>query len=261
VQPDQDLRTGYRALGLEETDLRKSGQVKTTRHGQVIEHLDATQIVVRHRDVVIRGNRVGSRGDTVDAIVIREPGLGTLIEFNELAGSDQAGVVSGNGILGYQGSWTARHNDIHHVTDGAKVGSDVVFEENHVHDVRRVGDTHNDGIQIDKGRRIAIRNNHIELTTAGNAAVWINNMAGPVEDVVVESNFLRAPGFVLKVANKRQGYPRPEGVVWRDNVLYRDRGTRPHPTPRWGPWGGDKWLVTMSGNRWSDTGELIEGQQ
>jgi Right handed beta helix region len=222
------------------TRLRPSGTVKVTQEGAVIDGLDITgTLEIWADDVTVRRTRVRSDGAKNWVVAWIEAGrTGVVIEDCEIDGLGAAGWPEG-GAIGIQGEGvTIRRCDIHHVGDGMKSGSNVVFEDNWVHDLEAAGEPHYDGFQFDGGgENITIRHNTISIPDQ-TGAVNLGNTFGPVANVVVDGNLLSGGTYTvyvdgqftsepftrISVTNNRFGWHTYGHALVRDTTLDASHG-------------------------------------
>jgi hypothetical protein len=218
--------------------LAASGSIATTRDGQVIENVSVTgTITVRHNNVTIRNFRVDGNGAWYP--VVYEAGRsGLVLEDGEVSDYDSA-AVGGN-----FSDYTARRLDVHDSHgDGLKADTNVLIESCWVHHLGTAAGAHADGVQVSSGSHIVIRGNFFDMPSgvsgyASNAAVFTGRDFGPIDDVLVEGNWLNGGNYTLFID--------ATNVVVRDNLFGRDyqyglRATYPGSSYTW------------TNNRWWDT--------
>jgi hypothetical protein len=177
----------------------------TTQDGQVIEGLDVrARIYVAHKNVTIRNCIL--LGDYYYAVHSRDGGNEgpLLIENCDITG----GISPGNNV-------TFRNNHFYAPEGGFKndglvlASSNVLIENNLIHNLRGRKDAHMDGIQCMTGSNITIRNNWIELydnpetgeNGGTNGAIFLKSDTGPTSHVTVECNMIIMPDgwFPLRI--------------------------------------------------------------
>ena len=190
------------------TRLRPSGTVVVDQPGTVVDGLDITgTLEISADNVTVRRTRIRSDGDNWVVVWIEEGRTGIVIEDCEIDGLGKSGWPDG-GATGIQGEGvTVRRCDIHHVSDGMKSGSNVVFEDNWVHDLAASGEPHYDGFQLtgDVGD-IAIRHNTISVPDQ-TGAVNLGNTFGPIWNVVIDRNVLAGGTYTVYVDGKFSSDP------------------------------------------------------
>jgi hypothetical protein len=175
---------------------------------------------------------------------IDEGRTGVVIEDCEIDDLGRSGWADG-GATGIQGERVVvRRCGIHHIGDGIKSGSNVVFEDNWVHDLAASGGPHYDGFQFDGGgRNIAVRHNTISVPDQTGAAD-LGTTFGPISDVVIDRNLLARATYTVyvdgkftsesitraSVANNRFGWHTYGQVLVRDATLAASFGNVDHET-------------------------------
>jgi hypothetical protein len=197
------------------TDSR--GDLKIDTPGVTIDGIELSgRIKVQAANVTIRNSRINGPVDgsqsTVGLIAAVDARVKNLIVENCVLTPTAGGLT--DGIVGHD--FTARNNEIYGTVDGIGVfntkgpAANVVIEGNHIHDLawfrnepnNRPEGTHNDGIQIQGGTNITIRNNHIETylsrtagdvndpgwTRYGMQGIMVQNNVNHVSNVVIDGN-------------------------------------------------------------------------
>lgn len=206
----------------DESKLRRSGTISTSRDGQVIENVEVTgTIKVTHSNVTIRNVRVrgtgrygiyvpSSRDRNVRNLVIEDT------QIVGISGERSAGLV-------HYGQWTARRVDVSGYADGVKMRSNQVLESSWVHDLHKSAGSHNDGIQSIGGRNSVIRNNTIEGPwQSQTSAILLQSNGSSIESWVIEGNRLVGGNYTLYLTDKGNGHGPPRNVTVRNNVWVRD---------------------------------------
>jgi hypothetical protein len=147
----------------------------------------------------------------------------------------------GNGAVHGDSRMVLVRNDISGTPDGVQQGTgNSVFEQNYIHGLRTLPESHNDGIQLYGGPGVVIRGNYIVLdgpSESQNAAVFLSDDGGGFTRPVVDNNYLLGGGFVLRLEDGCEaavvtgndfgplaGYgevditPGASVTGWRDNV-------------------------------------------
>jgi len=158
------------------------------------------------------------------------------------------GVPTPSKAVGLNASdFTARRLDISYMADGIADHSGLV-EDCFIHNMVRYEGSHNDGIQCGKVGAFVIRHNTI-IMEQQTGAVNISTNAGPINDVLIEGNYLGGGSYTLYVRDN--AYGTPTGVTIRDNLIRR------------GQYGflsaESDAVIVWENNRDADTGDLIEG--
>lgn len=100
--------------------------------------------------------------------------------------------------------------------DGAKANGRVLIEDSWIGELRRVGSSHNDGVQSTGGDDIVIRRNVIEHTTGGQTSdAKLSADSQPLTNVVVEDNRLIVSTCRALYVNVQSGktWPAPTGRI------------------------------------------------
>ncbi|MCZ7525046.1 MAG: right-handed parallel beta-helix repeat-containing protein [Acidimicrobiia bacterium] len=201
--------------------LQPSGPLTISTPGAVIENVDVNGAITVHApNVTIRNFRASN--------IVQEGAGGMVLEDGEVHGFNDPGF-GGDGIV--WADFTARRVDVHHVHDGFKAHGDVLIESTWVHDLnaRRGpgagagGYSHNDCVQVSSGSNIVLRNSRFERCGL-NAAVFIDADQGPIDNVLVENNFIDGGGFTLYSIRSRSApwFGVPTNVVIRNNTFGND---------------------------------------
>ncbi|MGI9641698.1 MAG: right-handed parallel beta-helix repeat-containing protein [Acidimicrobiia bacterium] len=190
------------------------GNLTVRNDGQVVENLEirgtlrieANNVVVRNVWVYTSSFwtiYVGSGSATFDDVEIGHPNY-----------------VGERGIGG--ANIVARNLDIHDVEDGIKIGTNVVYDRVHIHDLNsRSGSPHIDAVQADGGQSNAVIKNSILDARGprglGNAAAMIKPDLGPLNNIRFENNYLNGGNYVVF---SRQGqYGTPSNVTFKNNRI------------------------------------------
>jgi hypothetical protein len=235
--PPYPLRPGADNTGPTNPDLLTPhvGSIVVTQDGAVIENLHVTgSIRVMANNVTIR-NVIVDADDDFYGIQCSDNFTGTLIEDAEIFNASSAGIYGRN--------YAARRLHVHHIgSDGLKSDGNSVVEDSWLHDLGMTPGAHADGIQIGIGTDFFIRGNFFDMPaeTPGresNAAVFVKADFGPIDNVLVENNWMNGGNFTVYVlkeafstinATIRHNYLGPDylygvsmldpNVVWVDNV-------------------------------------------
>ncbi|NED99609.1 right-handed parallel beta-helix repeat-containing protein [Phytoactinopolyspora halotolerans] len=235
----------------DDTQLKPSGSLTSTRDGQVIENLEITgSITVEHNNVTIRNVRIHSTGHYGISIPAARAGnvSGLVIEHSELIG------VSGERSAGIApfGSWTARHLDISAFEDGIKVGSNQTIENSWIHDLHTPPGSHSDGIQSTGGTNVTIRGNRIEGPWQGQtSAIIIQSNNGPVDTYTIENNLLSGGTYTLYLRDKGTGHGAPRNITVTNNTWTNNSWA-------YGPTSTDQGPNWTWNNNHTDTGTTID---
>ncbi len=221
------------------TVLEPSDGITVTEDGTVIDRLDVSgRIAIRANNVTIKRSRIS--GGVPYQVRVYDGFTGTVVEDSELIGTSN-GCSAGISMSDY----TARRVDVHGCKDGLKVGSNVTIVDSWIHDQRKFEGTHNDGIQCVGGRNIVIRGNRIEgpFRQSTSATLFQTNI-GPVDNVLVENNYLSGGGFTVYLTDKGNGNGAPTNAVVKNNTFERN-------SYQYGPFRTDG-NPQISGNVWDN---------
>jgi hypothetical protein len=203
------------------TDLVRSGDVSVDEDGAVVENMDMGCLRINANNVTVRNSRIKCGADN-GAVVIKQGTTNAVLEDVEIDGLGRAG----NGIV--HNHYTLRRAEIHDASDGARAGTSVTIEHSYIHTLTRMEGSHNDGVQTIRGKDVVLRHNTIDVVTGDendlmNSAYIIspNKTGGPVENVLVEGNYLNGGNYTLYLGDGG-AFPVTNLVV-RDNVIGPER--------------------------------------
>lgn len=173
---------------------------------------------------------------------------GLLIEDVEIRNMRSAGIFGNN--------FTVRRANIHDAGgDAIKPGNNVIIKDSWLHRLGYLEDSHSDGVQMVSGSNVIIRGNNIDMphdlagfTNSQCMIIQTNN--GPIDNILIESNWLNGGGYCVQINDKGNGHGAPTNVRILNNRFGRDY--------QFGIWRFRDSTPTHSGNRWDDTGELID---
>ncbi|QFY05747.1 hypothetical protein GBF35_02820 [Nonomuraea phyllanthi] len=238
--------------------LRKSGSLRVTKDGQVIDGLDVTgYITVEADDVTIRNTRVrGTKGWW--GILQREGRTGLTVEDSEIFGNGKQRTQFG--ILNQGNLITVRRVDIHTISNGIHTNQGLV-EDSYVHDPKYFDGDHTDMIMSTgppaRGTELIIRHNTAINTLDQTGAIALFQDFGVTRDVTVQGNLLAGGGWTLYAGAGAKGVSSNVKVI--DNVFSRrvwPKGGAAGPVSYWdheGP--GNLWR----GNTWEGGGTITPG--
>lgn len=197
--------------------LEQAAGMVIDRPGTVLSGKDIRGgIVIAANDVTVEKSRIGAHDW---AVVKINPGVtGALVQDCTIDGLGSAPDGTGNqGIMG-QGMFL--RNDISNVENGIVVtGNDTVIQGNFIHDLLAGGAPHYDGIQVDGGiSNLVIRQNTIINAHGAAGAVMIDNLFGPITNVVLEDNILAGGSYTVYSDGKFSKHPMI-GVSIRGNHI------------------------------------------
>jgi hypothetical protein len=233
--------------------LRRAGDLYLDTPGQVVDGLLISGcVIVAAPDVVIRNSRIRCVSTPTDRAVSPARGeetSGLLIEDTELDGGGhvEIGIDVSDAII--------RRTDIHHFTDGIRLGVGVTVEDSWIHNMTRTGEHHPDAIQGISAQDVIIRGNRLDPVNEAtgdlaNAAIQLGSETGSLvsRDVLIEGNLLDGGNYSLNIS----GAIDAEGIVVRNNQFGETSRYGPVIAPR------DDEITVTSDNRWMKTGESID---
>ncbi|MEX0887585.1 MAG: right-handed parallel beta-helix repeat-containing protein, partial [Phycisphaeraceae bacterium] len=212
--PDETT-TGIAGVGLTLGDLTPSGGMTITTDGMVIENMYITG------GLNIKANNVTVRNTYIDA---GTPPAGPFYGINASFGYtgtliEDVTVIGGRSKSVYGGNMTVRRVNLSGGLDTLHVQSNVLVEDSYLHDLFQLPGSHNDGIQSTGGSNVTIRGNTIQaLYQQQTSAIIIQSNFSPVDNVLIENNFLSGGTYTVYVRDKGNGHGVPTNVVIRDNV-------------------------------------------
>lgn len=232
---------------LTDATVNADGYLISTQNGQVIDRKEINGCVkVRHANVTITRSRITCS----DYFPIEIQSGNLIIEDSEIIGTS-AGVTAGISF----GDYVARRINVHGGKDGLKAQDNVVIEDSWIHDLWLGPDDHADGVQQDGGgSNITLRRNNIDIVNNGtghggapNAAVQVDK--GAASNFIIEGNWFNGGGE--DIVNFRAGGGTGNQII--NNRFGRNYGGYTTGKPPIYTEGS----VTVSGNVWDDTGELV----
>jgi len=234
--------------------LVRTETIVAKRDGQIIENVEVHgQIVIKANDVTVRNFRISANGALYGITVGLGEYSGTVIQNGEIAGASSAGIFGSN--------FTARRVQIHEIGgDGIKARDNVLVEGCWIHHVGTRAGAHADGNQTRMGKGITFRHNFIDMpfptpepgekVYLANAAFMISDHVGPVDDFLIEGNWLNGGNYTIMLKVVKFGGPTNVRIVNnRFGRSYQYGLLRLSGVP-----------VKLEGNVWDDTGELVPGQ-
>lgn len=226
-----NANTGLAGLGLTSGDM-DSGTLTTSSDGQVIEGIVGGGIRVVHNNVTIRGCRVAATGagygvsftPTFDANV-----RGALIEYCDVqytpvaqANETRHGMILYNGtsqLVTSPPAVTVRNCNIYGFTSsGGRLGNNVVFEYNWVHDFQYPEGPHANSCRP-AGWNIIARRNFLEEGRSAIASIYFDDKAAG--NILFEENILygrvgSSPSYWVNGKSGEFDAPSTD-IVWRNN--------------------------------------------
>ncbi len=228
--------------------LRKVGPITVTEDGAVIEnvHIEGP-LVIRANDVTVRNFIVDGKGSRY-GVQCNFGNHGILLQDGEVYN------VSSSCVFGE--GFTAQRLNVHESGgDGFKTSSGSVVEYCWVHHLGTAEGAHADANQSRDGIGMVFRGNFFDIPIdigepyKSNACLIIQTGLGPIDDVLIENNWLSGGNFTLYITDKGRGHGPPTNVRIINNRFGRQY--RYGVLDRDGP-------VHLKGNRWDDTGGLMD---
>lgn len=227
------------------SQLTPSGSITVTVPGTVIEGLYVTgSISVQADNVTIRDSIIKS--DSYFGIRADFGATNLLVENVEITDALAAGITGSN--------YTLRRSRIHEMgADAIKVYSNVLIEHNYIRHLGTDPGSHADGIQMTTGSNVVIQNNTIDMPYdlpgyENSQCMIIQTDQGPIDDVLINGNWLNGGGFCVQINDKNFGPP--------SNVrLIRNKFGRDH---QYGPMTFFNTVPVRFSNEWEDTGEPVQ---
>ncbi len=112
----------------------------------------------------------------------------------------------------------------------------VLIEGNYMEEIEELHDNHADGVQIEAGNKVTIRNNTIFLNTdisgtpdSDTAPIAVMAELGNVVDVVIENNLIAGGAFAV--------YMEVKGYTWTGNAIFRNNRISTQFYPQGGRYG------------------------
>jgi hypothetical protein len=217
-------------------------------------------IVGHANNVTIRRTRV--RGAPCDHTHQIDIGYGTysglVIEDVEIDGLNANAFGAGIG----NNNFLCRRCNIHHVGQGASIGSNVTIVDSWIHDLAYSpdnGGSHNEPIvALGGASNVTLKNNNLEIDAShrgASASLALYNAYGPLNNFTVEGNVFNGGSYCL-YAGYTHGANPVTNMRFVNNRFGRAEFAR---CGRYGPLtgyrsgGGNVW----SGNVWDDTGAPV----
>jgi hypothetical protein len=227
--------------------LRKVGSITVTKPGTIIEnvHIEGP-LIIRADDVTVRNFVIDGQGSPY-GVRCSFGNKGILLQDGEVLN------VSSSGIFG--SGFTARRLNVHESGgDAFKTSSGSTVEYCWVHHLGTAEGAHADGNQSRDGESLVFRGNFFDMPIdigapyKSNACLIIQTGLGPIDDVLIEENWLTGGNFTLYITDKGAGHGPPTNVRVLNNRFGRE--FRYGVLDMFG-------YVHIEGNRWDDTGELM----
>lgn len=199
------------------TTLTPSGSITVTTPGLVVDAKDVSGTInIKANNVTVKRTRVVGPG--LYSVRIYSGFTGTVVEDSELVGNADgcsANIASAN--------YTARRINASGCADGLKVGNNVNILDSYIHDQRRFTGSHNDAVQSTGASNVTITGNRIDGPyRLGTSAVLFQTNTGPVDNVLIDSNYLSGGSYTVYMKDKNNGYGPPTNARITNNTFERD---------------------------------------
>lgn len=231
-----------------DSQLRQISGTTITQDGTVLEGVFISgTLTIKANNVTVRNFKLSSSSHYGINASFGYKNL--TIEDGEIYGPQSAAVYGGN--------FTARRLNIHDIgNDGFKPTGNAVIEDNWIRRLGYISDSHADGVQMVAGSNVVIRGNYFDMPAGlpgfnNSICMIIQTDDGPINDILIENNWINGGGYSIQIRDKNKGYGAPTNVRIINNRFGRDF--------QYGPWVTDG-NVVKSGNVWDDTGALLTGQ-
>jgi hypothetical protein len=199
--------------------LQVTGPMTISTPGAVVQNVDVSgTITVTAGNVTIRNFRAQS--------ILQSSASGMLLEDGEIYGGPS---FTGDGLE--WNAYTMRRVNVHNTFDGLKGHGNVLIENSWIHDMNEFrgaqygagGYSHNDGLQVSAGSNITVRNSRFERTGL-NSAIFIDADQGPIDNVLIENDYLSGGGFTFYSIQSRSApqFGVPTNVTVRNNTFGSD---------------------------------------
>ena len=235
-----------------------SGSITVTQDGAVIENVAVTgNIRVEANDVTIRNFTIDGQMSTWYGIEVESDTSGLVLESGEITGVNSAAVLGSN--------FSADRLHLHHLgKDAFKTSSNVTISRSYVHHIGMNPGTHADGNQTRGGGNILLRANNFELPSpavvdglsgfASNACSINQAETGNIDGFIMEGNWLNGGNYTVFFTTNDKYHT---GLTFTGAQLINNQFGRDY---QFGPLrvNGDVIGFISSGNRWEDTGELMD---
>jgi len=226
------------------------GDLATTQDYQIIDAVDVQGggILIRHNHVMVTRCRIKAPSGAVSPIGIRvmDGKVGTQVTRCEI---DMNMCEAGTGI-GYA-NYVIQGCNIHGAMKSVQIGDSVMVFDCWIHDPYIGGSSHTEPVGIfgsETPTHSVIRHNRMENLHSQTAVVFIKTDQGPVQDVIVDHNWLEGGNYtVYSVVGYWDHKTPPTGVQFTSNVFGRGFVYGPR---------NYEGLVAWSGNRWDDGSPL-----
>lgn len=204
--------TGLNGAGISVESLTPSEPIRVTEKGAIVELMHVTGgIIIEADSVVIRKCKITGGLYGINCV----SGDGILIEDCEISdGLKRKGINANN--------CTIRRCDISGYQDCIWLRNNVRIIDCYFHDLYYFEGAHSDCMQSSGGSNYVISHNTIVPSTYQNAALIIQTMFTPVNNVLIENNFFSGGNYVLYM-KKRDAGVFPQNCTIRNNIFEKDK--------------------------------------
>ena len=206
--PPTGERPGPSNTGPKGALVSTSESITVRDDGAVIENLDIDGcITVRANNVTIRNTRINC--SSFYAIRIHSGFQGLLVEDVEMFGMKSAGILGSNFIV--------RRANVHDAgADAFKPGSNVLIEASWMHRLGTIANSHSDAVQMVSGGDLVFRGNFVDMPNisgfTNSQCLIIQTNNGPIDDILIENNWLNGGGWCVQINDKGRGHGSPQNV-------------------------------------------------
>ncbi len=200
-------------------DLTKVNDGFTVKeNGALIENIDLDGCIsVSANNVTIRNVRINC--ESFYAIRMNSGYSGLLVEDVEMLGMQSAAILGSDFI--------ARRVNVHDSGgDAFKPGRNVVIEDSWIHRLGTIDNSHSDAVQMVSGGGVIFRRNFVDMpdiegfTNSQCLIIQTNN--GPIDNVLIEDNWLNGGGYCIQINDKGNGHGSPQNIQILNNQFGPD---------------------------------------
>ncbi len=230
-------------------NLTTVGSMTVTQAGAVIENvLIQGTVSIKAPNVTMRNFIVDGGGNFPYGVRATDGFSGLTMEDGEIRNITSSGI--------YGGDFVARRLNLHESGgDAIKSTQNVLVERCWIHNLGTNVGAHADGNQTRYGSNFVFRQNNFDMPVdvgppyKSNATFIVQTGAGPVDNFLIEENWLNGGNFTVYFTDKGVGYGDPTNCRLINNFFGREFEFGTLLTTGY---------VQVSGNRWEDTLELMD---
>ncbi len=186
-----------------------SGSITVRQDGAIIESIDLIGcITIRANNVTIRNVRINCDG--FYAIRMIDGFSGLRVDQAEMLNMKSAAILGSN--------FTVTRSNIHDSgADAFKPGRNVVIESSWMHRLGTIDGSHSDAVQMVAGGDVVIRGNNIDMPAnlqryTNSQCILLQTNNGPINNVLIENNWLNGGGWCVQVNDKERGHGSPQNI-------------------------------------------------